>query len=539
MSYYENTSNGHNKFWKITDLSDILVEVHYGPIGKLGIKKTFNFDNIDEKNIFLNKKIEEKEKKGYIKVGKKEKTIVKQNNLISYPNPKLFKKTQTGYVYYDIDSNITCRFTGNEPSPKGLGLCARMVNEGFEIKGKDGTNWIKKGSKWVRKENKVKQPKAKTKKVSIQTKVCPEGKVLNPSTGRCIKDKSVQKSQPKAKTKKVVAKRDCPPGKVLNPTTGRCIIDKSVQKSQSKTKKVSHKIQNVVTKISKGKMLYDVKKNGVMLAHTFKNNQSGKIRSAPKNTSQAPNGWYASEKFDGYRAVWDGQNFRSRNGLIFEAPQYFKDWMPNNYVLDGELFIGRECFEKCGIFRRKIPDENEWKKLDVKYNIFDCITDKIFEDRYKLIQSIIKTACSKMKGKCPLILVKQTKIKDENQLNKIFNNLVSKGAEGVMLRAPNSPYESKRSSYLLKVKQLYDDECRIIGYKNGTGKYASMLGAFECELVKNKNIKFSISGMDDSIRSSYKKTHPLGTIITFTYVGLSNKGVPRHPNYLRIRNKKY
>ena len=69
-----------------------------------------------------------------------------------------------------------------------------------------------------------------------------------------------------------------------------------------------------------------------------------------------------------------------------------------------------------------------------------------------------------------------------------------------------------------------------------SGKYKNMLGAFECELVKNKKIKFTISGMNDSIRKNYKKTHSLGTIVTFTYIGLSSKGVPRHPVYLRIRN---
>ena len=105
-----------------------------------------------------------------------------------------------------------------------------------------------------------------------------------------------------------------------------------------------------------------------------------------------------------------------------------------------------------------------------------------------------------------------------------------------MLRAPGSLYEPKRSSSLLKVKQLFDDECKIIGYKKGTGKYKDLLGAFECQLLKNPKIKFTISGMDDTIRHNYKKTHPIGTKVTFTYVGLSNKGVPRHPNYLRKRN---
>ena len=134
-------------------------------------------------------------------------------------------------------------------------------------------------------------------------------------------------------------------------------------------------------------------------------------------------------------------------------------------------------------------------------------------------------------------MTKQVKVKTEADVYKHFDKLVSKGAEGVMLRAPNSPYDKKRSNYLLKVKQLFDAECKIIGYKAGSGKYANMLGAFECQLVKNKNIKFTISGMDDSIRQNYKKTHPIGTIVTFTYMGLTEKGVPRHPNYLRKRGK--
>ena len=62
---------------------------------------------------------------------------------------------------------------------------------------------------------------------------------------------------------------------------------------------------------------------------------------------------------------------------------------------------------------------------------------------------------------------------------------------------------------------------RIIGYKKGTGKYKRYLGAFECALEKDPKIKFTISGMDDEIRMNYKTTHPIGTLVTFTYMGLS------------------
>ena len=117
----------------------------------------------------------------------------------------------------------------------------------------------------------------------------------------------------------------------------------------------------------------------------------------------------------------------------------------------------------------------------------------------------------------------------------MFDGLVAKGAEGVMLRCPGSPYDPKRSAHLLKVKPFFDAECKIIGYKSGTGKYAGKLGAFQCETIKAPNAKFFISGMTDEVRDNYKKTHPIGTIVTYTYVGVGESGVPRHPNYLRKR----
>jgi DNA polymerase/3'-5' exonuclease PolX len=85
------------------------------------------------------------------------------------------------------------------------------------------------------------------------------------------------------------------------------------------------------------------------------------------------------------------------------------------------------------------------------------------------------------------------------------------------------------------VKPLYDAECSIVGYKAGTGKYKDMLGSFKCELVDNPSIKFDISGMNDSVRRTYRETHPIGTIVTFTYIGKTERGIPRHPQYLRIR----
>ena len=56
--------------------------------------------------------------------------------LVELPNPKQFRKTPSGYSYNDLRpvAAVICNFKGTEPSPKGFGLCARMVLEGDRAK---------------------------------------------------------------------------------------------------------------------------------------------------------------------------------------------------------------------------------------------------------------------------------------------------------------------------------------------------------------------------------------------------------------------
>jgi len=50
---------------------------------------------------------------------------------------------------YCINNNKKT-YTGNEPSPKGLGYCASGEKEGTKMKGKDGNMWIKSNGKWIK-----------------------------------------------------------------------------------------------------------------------------------------------------------------------------------------------------------------------------------------------------------------------------------------------------------------------------------------------------------------------------------------------------
>ena len=97
----------------------------------------------------------------------------------------------------------------------------------------------------------------------------------------------------------------------------------------------------------------------------------------------------------------------------------------------------------------------------------------------------------------------------------------------------------------MKYKPSFDEEAIIIDYLPGQGKYKGKLGAFVCKPLINHDTYmsvdededhvFSISGMDDDIRTTYKKTHSIGTIISYEHSGKTDKGKPRFGRYTRIR----
>jgi len=273
-----------------------------------------------------------------------------------------------------------------------------------------------------------------------------------------------------------------------------------------------------------------------------------------------PVGHFCSEKLDGYRAIFKGGEFHSRNDKMYNSPLWFRKCLPDR-VIDGELWISREEFEKMGCVRKKEPVDSEWMEVTFQvYDIIDC--EGGFGSRLKELLKIVKEATKKwniyrkklgkdderfLKMKCPLRFVTQTPVKSVSHLKELFHRFVSQGAEGIMIKDPNSLYEpGKRSKKLLKIKPSFDAEGIIIGYKPGNGKYKDLLGAFVCKQLmnhgsyssidENKDHIFSISGMDDDVRNSYKETHPVGTIISYEHSGITGRGVPRFARYLRIRD---
>lgn len=235
--------------------------------------------------------------------------------------------------------------------------------------------------------------------------------------------------------------------------------------------------------------------------------------------------YLVSEKLDGVRAIWDGQQLVFRSGRTINAPSWFLQGLPRQ-ALDGELWMGRGTFEQLsGIVRRDVPDDAEWRQI--RYMIFELPdAPGTFAERAENIRELVRQA------KVPwLVEIEQVRVVDRSSLQKKMNEIVKAGGEGLMLHRADALYETGRSDTLLKMKPWADAEAVVIAHQPGKGKYAGKMGALRVH-AEDGRVFLLGSGFSDAQRQN---PPPIGTTLTYRYRDLTSKGLPRFASFLRVR----
>jgi DNA ligase 1 len=287
-------------------------------------------------------------------------------------------------------------------------------------------------------------------------------------------------------------------------------------------------------------------------------------------------GWFASEKLDGMRCIWDGGVSRgdrtknipwanknqdrvstglwSRLGHVITAPEDWIEKLPR-ICLDGELYSKIIRQEIMSIVKRHSPDDR-WDKIN--YCVFDSpagfecyrtIKEIRFEQlinpalykplniirgRYRDVYGIL----SRLAWPSNCRLVEQVPINSLEELNNMLEAVIEAGGEGLMLRDPQSFNVCYRSKQLLKVKRCSDAEGVVIGWSPGVGKLAGLCGSLK---IKSGEAIFDCRGLtdseselgEDSSLRPWPVHFPAGTVITYKYNGLSSSGIPQFPRYWR------
>jgi len=234
-------------------------------------------------------------------------------------------------------------------------------------------------------------------------------------------------------------------------------------------------------------------------------------------------GWVMSEKLDGIRAYWDGKQLISRSGRVLNPPRSFTHGFPS-FALDGEIWSRRGEFEHIvSIVNLKGSNEG-WDELT--YNIFEVPYQKGgLLQRLNVLERYLAHDVSDR-----IHVIKQTKIKDENELRSFFDGVIARGGEGIVLRDPDEPYYTGRTSSALKYKPFTDAECKVTAIIEGKGKFSGQMGAVKCD-YRGKIIKIGSGFTSEQRKNEFK----IGTVVSFKYYGLTHLGNPKYPVFLRVR----
>lgn len=305
--------------------------------------------------------------------------------------------------------------------------------------------------------------------------------------------------------------------------------------------------------------------------------------------------WANTDKDDRYRATQYATSLWSRYGHAIHALPEWLDTLPL-VPLHGELWLRRGIggrSELMSITKRLEPTYKWFNILfmvhsmpmyhevfcDSEINItnykktFNGIIPWIekktgfptFEEhlKYRTMYHRLKSYCDPS-ARINLRTVHQEPLphqtsKAEERLYQRFDEEISLGGEGLIIRNPESMWTPTRSSNILKMKECNDMEGTVVGCTTGVGKLTGMMGALILKL--DSGVQFELSGFTDAERKL--KTLPSevvrpelwardypgkkcpsfiqpaqflhGTRVTFRYRDLSADGVPQEARYWRIR----
>lgn len=294
-------------------------------------------------------------------------------------------------------------------------------------------------------------------------------------------------------------------------------------------------------------------------------------------------GWFASEKKDGQRTLWDGgvtrgmatdqvpwanldRGYRpkatglwSRYGNVICAPDWFLDKLPLRVLLDGELCCGNLQLLRS-IISTHNPDPLKWQI--VKYLVFGSPGEELFTSdainnpNFKI--TISGSACMELFSKAKVVvrsrqlrdvapeLIKQyrgkhlmgleqvqlpdTESKAREQAYELLDVIVQAGGEGLMLADPRSFWVPKRTHTLLKMKPMLEGDALVTGIIKGKDRLEGVMGSLTCSW--NGKVFNIGTGFTDIERGLSWKA---GLTVAFKYVSLTNEGVPREARFSHIK----
>jgi len=258
-------------------------------------------------------------------------------------------------------------------------------------------------------------------------------------------------------------------------------------------------------------------------------------------------------KFDGVRClafVKKGEVFLlSRKGKRFPHMEHLFSQIKSiaggrDMILDGELYSEELTFQRTvGLVKKetlkktkKQDDEADQRKI--MYRLYDCILPQnpnaTFATRYGFMMKLMAQWKKTFRH---IKLTQNVKAKNEEDIKRFHDQFVAEGYEGIIIRNIEGIYGvNKRSNDLQKYKHFIDEEFKIVGFEEGTGRAKGTV-IWICQNKKKQKFKVRPRGTEKERRNWFENGKDyVGKKLTVRYQELTDDGIPRFPVGITIRD---
>lgn len=271
-------------------------------------------------------------------------------------------------------------------------------------------------------------------------------------------------------------------------------------------------------------------------------------------------------KMDGMRfnaIVRNGTvEYRSRNGkeiqLLGNLDADFLELAGDvDCVFDGELLVkidGKILDRQTGngvLNKANKGTISPVEAATVHATVWDLIPFLYFQDgecpvpygkRFQSLNTLINTHEPEK-----VATVSSWEVQDIESANELFQELLARGEEGIILKDKSGIWENKRAKHQIKFKGEFECDLEIIAVEEGTGKYAGKLGAVVCASRPTNGISLTVnvgSGFNDAHRDNLwaDRDNLIGKIVAVKYnMRIKNKSGEESlflPIFVEVRDDK-
>ncbi len=289
----------------------------------------------------------------------------------------------------------------------------------------------------------------------------------------------------------------------------------------------------------------------------------------------------ASTKLDGYRCIFFKGEMLTRSLKQVQNKQLREKYKSlieyskvNNLILDGEIYSHELTFQELNKFfmSEDLESERSIKRYGkvielpehVKFYMFDCVKNDRFEEKFITRLSFLDDV--KKEFSDIVFFINQHYVYSSNDVSEVFEKVLEKGYEGLILKDANGKYKCGRGTVkeglIYKVKPFLTFDAEIIDVEQATKvdpiaeKKTNELGRSVTSKKKDdriliekasafvvkyedKELKVTLAMNDEEKEEVWmNKEKYIGKMIEYKGMLVGAKDVPRHPVFLRYREDK-